>query len=166
MDPNTNSTIQTYIFGGQLLAYIGTFYFLIRSLNAQRRANDLTNKKFVYDIRPFFTLSHPDAIGSINAPQDTFFEKYLIKLEKNVARDFYIEVDSKSFYQEKYHSRKLPIVPVGDEFEIIYGDISYALIHAEVNINIYFSDEIGTAYSQLLRGQIHTLKLDPPLPSR
>jgi hypothetical protein len=138
-------------------------FFLIRSLKAQGIANDLTNQKFIYDIKPFFTLSHPSDSYSPNSAPDTIFEKYLIKLERNVAKDFRIKVQSLEFYQEKYHNRKLSIIPVGEEFDIIYGDVSVALIYVELEIYIYFSDEIGNIYSQYLHGLIHCLKLDPPV---
>ena len=165
MDAETNSIIQTWIFGGQLIAYSATFIYLFKSLNAQKIANDLTNKKFIYDIKPFFTLSHPrDLFTGLNQEPDTFKERYLIKLERNVAKNFRIEVISRDFYQERYHERTISIIPVGEEFEIIYGSVSFTLIHAELSIYIYFSDEIGNKYSQFLHGQIHDLRLDPPIP--
>ena len=164
MHADTNSIIQTWIFGFQLIAYIVTIICLLASLKAQRVANNLTNQKFIYDIKPFFTLSHPfEFTARLGATPDTIEERYLIKLERNVAKDFHIEVISRDFYDEKYHERRLAIIPVGEEFEIIYGEISIALIHSHVELYIYFSDEIGTMYKQFLHGEIHDLRLDPPI---
>jgi len=54
MRSDTNSFVQTWIFAGQLLATTLTFIFLYNSLQAQKKANKLTNKKFIYDIKPIF----------------------------------------------------------------------------------------------------------------
>lgn len=54
MQSDTNSIIQTWIFGGQLIATTCTFIFLYNSIQAQKKANDLTNKKFIYDLKPIF----------------------------------------------------------------------------------------------------------------
>lgn len=138
MSADTNSVVQTWIFGGQFVAYSLTFWFLAKSLKAQRLANDLTNQKFIYDIKPFFTLSHPHEFPSISPRNsDHIVERYLMVLQSNIAKNFRIEVESRDFYDEKYHNRKLEIIAVGEKFDIINGDIPIWLIHAEVRIYIY-----------------------------
>lgn len=163
MQADTNSIIQTWIFGGQLVAYSATFFYLFKSLNAQKVANDLTNKKFIFDVKPFFSISHrPYPFNSVQT-SDVFNVSYLIKLERNVAKDFLIKVESKDFYQSTYHDRKLAIIPVGEQFEILHGEISLALVKLNLKIHIYFTDEIGNCYSQLLHGDVYDLRLDPPI---
>jgi hypothetical protein len=160
MQADTNSIIQTWIFGGQLLATTLTFLFLYNSIQAQKKANELTNKKFVYDIKPIFKrINKTIDRGLINQAQ---FLNYTVVLTNNPASNIEIvKVQYKSvigFFERS----PIPILAIGDEFPIIDGRFSPDDFNQEVIVKIKFSDEIGTKYEQKIFGVLADLHITPP----
>ncbi|HTD42262.1 MAG TPA: hypothetical protein VK671_16645 [Mucilaginibacter sp.] len=160
MQADTNSIVQTFIFGGQLVATTLTFIFLYNSLQAQKKANELTNKKFVYDIKPIFKrcIKKIDR-GLINPIQ---FLNYTITLSNNSAFNFSIIKHLYNIEAGFIERTDIPILAIGEEIPIIDGRFNPEEFSQEVIIKIRFSDEIGTNYEQKIHGVLADLHITPP----
>jgi len=160
MQADTNAIIQTWIFSGQLLATTFTFIYLYKSLKAQNEANNLTNKKFIYDIKPIFKRIFKSIDrGSIHPSQ---FLNYTIVLINNSAIDVSIEIELFNNKTGILERSPIPILAVDEEIPIIEGRFNPDEFNQEVIIKLKFADEIGTRYEQKINGVLADLHITPP----
>jgi len=155
-------------FGELLASFTGFFVawlvFKIQAITyeAQITVTALEQKKFLYTIRPEFKLiiDRPDANGWL--PENTINTNYQLELIKNVALEFYI-VNTGAIKSPDFDNRKLSYVGMGRPFPILPDRSPISIVTDEYYAEIFFTDEIGSQYKQIIRGNIQDLQISPPI---
>jgi len=165
--PSQTDWIQTWVFIGQLIATIGGFILLYRTLRLQTKATgdqheitSLEYKKFLYDIRPVFEFWAPSCTKDVHGNARV---QYFIICKRNIAIDYSIKSFC-IFKDGRIDSRILNYVNIDLKWEVINGNFSSDELKHEVLLILYFSDEINTEYKQIVKGNLQDLQISPPFP--
>jgi hypothetical protein len=165
--PSKTDWIQTWVFIGQLIATVGGFILLYRTLklqskvtNDQHEIKSLELKKFVYDIRPIFKRVNKTIDSGMSNPVQVF--NYTIVLTNNAAHDFSIIKEIFQLSSGFKDRDDIPILAVEEEIPIIICKYILKDLKKEVVIKIRFFDEIGTKYEQKIHGVMGDLHITPP----
>lgn len=151
--------------GGFLLLY-STFTLQANTFKEQQEVTRLTVGKYLYDIRPNFRIDRElSELSNDFIPQDHSFIDYKITVEKNVVHKVRFATENKSLKNTPLLMEKYDILQVGGKIQLIYGTFHYNDVH-DINLYIYFEDEVGTQYYQLAHGVLGSLILDPPLKAK
>jgi len=134
----------------------GTGLFIILAFREQRKVTYLQQLKFIFDIKPIFEFTEDFT--------NTEFEKRTtceIILVQNVALKLII-VNNDETYNEIFVNRKSDdVVALGRPYDIIRNQEN-KFIAAQIDIKLFFTDEIGNKYSQWIHGQWPDLVIDTP----
>lgn len=149
---------------GQLIIGAVGFYLLYRTLKLQaytfeeqRKVTELDNKKFLYQMRPVFQVKEGKSYNSSDS-----WLWYLV-LTQNVALDFYMILRSKEIHLYPLIDYKADKINV-DEKVVIYNSVVWGDdTKVEILLEIYFTDEIGTRYMQVLKGLPEKVHIMPPV---
>lgn len=146
--------------------YIWYLVFVLqaKTLDEQQKITKLSLSKYIYDIRPNFLLIYVfEQYRDAGTPSNFDEFHYDITLEKNIAFDFRIEVKTDFLKKSRYLKRNIKVIQIGEKFDLINDAIERKYSDQEVEVYIYFKDEAGTEYYQLLHGDLYDLRLDPPI---
>jgi len=153
---------QTIIFFWGLILSCVTSALLIINLIIQRKANSLSNKKFLYDIKPFFEISKNWSCDFNNTTIDRY-ANYEIVLHKNLMLNFKMVNNIRDCTIPIIIHDSLKYIAINRPIQFIATSVSPEKYNSEINISLFFSDEIGTKYEQVINGTINDLQLGPAI---
>lgn len=118
----------------------------------QKKVTYLQQVKFIYDIRPVFELVRTGGFNEFN-----------LTLKKNVAA----ELETVNFgegYDDYFHENdKIEYPTIGRSIPVLNADHFNYLHNHEINIHVFYQDELGYKYWQWIHGGHPDLVLDPPI---
>lgn len=130
------------------------------TFESQLEVTKLAQKKFLFDIRPEFSMTKLENTGSqiINT---SVYTGYTLKLNGNVAIDFYIV--NFGTIKSKFDNRKEPYIKAFKEFDLINEQLELPVLMGDYRAELWFRDEVGTQYKQIIKGDIQDLGISPPI---
>jgi hypothetical protein len=143
-----------------------TGYFIYQTLNEQRKliaeqqkitleqrkTTYLQHVKFIYDIRPVFELNRT---GS--------FREFNLTLKKNVATDLETVNVGEGYDPIFRIVDKIEYPTIGRPIPVLNGDPFNGFSNQEIDIHVFYQDELGYKYWQWIHGAYPDLIMDPPI---
>ncbi|WP_426668742.1 hypothetical protein ACPPVU_21220 [Mucilaginibacter sp. McL0603] len=118
----------------------------------QRKITYLQQLKFIYDIRPEFELV-----------KSGVFNEFNLILKENVAVDLET-VNVGDGYDNAFNSiDKIEYPTIRRPIPILKEDVFNVLQQKEIDIHVFYQDELGYKYWQWIHGGHPDLVIDPPI---
>ncbi|PWK74176.1 hypothetical protein LX99_03977 [Mucilaginibacter oryzae] len=146
----------------KLQAY--TFQVQADTFREQQKISQLENKKFLLSIRPQFIISqnsyitHPVVYDGIE--QVNFI--IIVKLNSNTASSVFIKHNT-PYLNNILPEVELEYIQPNHQIKIVDNQVNRQHILEEIEIELFFSDEVGTRYIQIISGNITHLMISPPM---
>lgn len=137
-----------------------TFYLQRQTFESQREVSELEQKRFKLELRPVFSLMYQNKYKYSDGPVEV---DVILQLEKNIAKQVYIEMQTKDFYDENFHRRRYFVASPGNKITLLKTLCKNENLEKEISTAIYFGDEVDTRYVQIIKGNIDTLKISAPI---
>ena len=123
----------------------------------QKEVTKLQLKSYLFTIRPQFTLGR---MGNMFWNENGVHCELLVN--KNIALNLVV-VDNGIGYEKLFIPRdRIGSVAFNRPIEILHGLITDVDAASQVNISIFFQDEMLNSYTQLIHGTLGDFVIDPP----
>lgn len=144
---------------GLLIAWV-VFRLQAGTFESQLEVTKLSQKKFLYDIRPEFSMSKQENFGR-QIVDNLIYIGYDLTLNKNIAVDFYIL--NLGTIKSEFDDRKIQHIQVNQVFDLFKEQSQISVLTGYYNTELWFKDEVGTQYKQIIVGNILDLRISPPI---